>query len=142
MREGGAEVIQLEGEGPQHRLLLGPARQVPGFLGDGEHVLGVAAPHVVELTAFDDAFVGELTDGLEHRGALVVAADQVGVREREHIPVVRSADDLGGVARPAPAKDGQARQQLLLRLVEQVVAPCDRRVQRPLPSRCVAAARQ
>ena len=86
MREGGAEVIQLEGEGPQHRVLLGPARQVPGFLGDGEHVLGVAAPHVVELTAFDDAFVGELTDGLEHRGALVVGTDQVGVREREQSP--------------------------------------------------------
>ena len=67
-------------------------------------------------------------------------AEQALVDERAERVELGFADLLGGLERAAAGEDGQAGEELLLGLVEQVVAPGDRRPQRLLALRGVARA--
>ena len=84
-----------------------------------------------------------LADRLEHpEAAARPAAQEALVDERLQLVEVGVADGLGRLEREAAGEDGEPAEQALLLLVEQVVAPLDRRPQRALPLGRVAARRR
>ena len=83
-----------------------------------------------------------LADGLEHSQARLVPAcmlgrEQVVPEERldplQDVEVGLLRDALGGGQREPADEDGEAREELLLFRLQEVVAPLDRRAERPLP---------
>src|SRR6058998_1559695 len=89
-----------------------------------------------------EALRGVLADRLQHPEALVSVAKQALVEERLEGVKVGLADLFCGVEGAAPAEDGEAGEELLLVLVQQVVAPLDRRPQRLLAGVGAAAGLQ
>jgi hypothetical protein len=78
----------------------------------------------------------ELANRLEHPVALAGVAEQALVDQRSDLVEIGSADLLGGLQRAAAGEDGQAGEDVLLGSRQQVVAPGNRRGERPLPLRC------
>ena len=83
-----------------------------------------------------------LANGLEHSQARLVAGcvlgrEQVVPEERldplQDVEVGLLGDVLGGGQREPADEDGEAREELLLLRLQEVVAPLDRRAERPLP---------
>ena len=94
---------------------------------EGEEVLGMAATELVGVGCLVEPLERELADRLQHRVARLLAAEQVLVEQRAERVDFGAADGLGRLERAAAREHREAREQLLLALVEQVVAPGDRR---------------
>ena len=110
-------------------------RRGAGAVGELEQPVGLAPPQGVLLTRSVESLPCELADRLEHPEALLAvrvgaAADEALVEQRRQRVEIRVADRFGGVEGAAAAEDGEPGEQLLLVVVEQVVAPGDRRAQR------------
>ena len=123
-------------------MLLGPTQARLGRLGEHEAEVGVPTPHGLAVAARRQTLERVLADGLEHSQARLVPAcllgrEQVVAEERldplEDVEVGLIGDDLGGGEREAADEDGEAREELLLFGTEELVAPLDRRAERPLP---------
>jgi hypothetical protein len=136
------EVVELDRQSIDPRLLLGRPPKLPRMLPEGEHVLRVSASQLVDLAALIEPVLRKLAHRFQHREAVVVPANETELEESRDIARVRSTDLLGSLARPPAAKDREAGEQVLLRLVEQVVAPGDCGRQRALPGRRVPTAGQ
>jgi hypothetical protein len=148
--EGGDEIVfVLVGLGVvargsrDARALAGGARSrprrtcwpTPPPRGRSRHL---AAAQAVGLAGELELLGRVLADRLEHRVALVVEAEQALVDEPlEHVQL-GGADLLRGRQRAAAGEDREPPEQLLLARREKVVAPRDRRPQRPLPLRRVS----
>ena len=100
------------------------------------------AREVVRLAARLEPLAGEFADRLEHPEALARATQQALLHECLERVKIGAGDLLGSGERAASDEDGQAREEPLLVLAEQVVRPRDRRAQRLLPDFGVAAAAQ
>ena len=92
----------------------------------------MTAKRIAVRLPLGEALACELADRLEHREPAVSLADEALVDERGERLQVAVADSLRRLERPAAGEDREARQSLLLMLLEQVVAPGDRRPQRLL----------
>ncbi len=137
--ESRAQVVELEHEAVDPLLLARPARERARVLREAEVVLRVAAADGLSLVALGQPFRCELTHRLQYGKAPVwIGPDEAQLDERREIAVVRRAHVLRRLRGAAAPKDGEPSEQLLLRLAEQVVAPGDRRRQRPLPGRRVS----
>ena len=97
-----------------------------GLLGQGQEVLGVAAPKLLGLTRLVEALRGVLADRLEHAEATIDEAQEALVNERLERIEVGLGHRLGGFERATAAEHGGATEKHLLVEGEQVVAPCDR----------------
>ena len=127
-------VVELEARRP---LLFRLEPMRVRVLGELREVVGVTA---VPLVAFE-LLARELADRLEQQEAVVAdRLQQTEVDERRERVEVGVADVLRGFEREAAGEDGEAGEQLLRLLREQVVAPLDRRAERPLAFRRVARA--
>src|ERR1700719_183771 len=87
----------------------------------------------------------ELANRLQHpvaglRVCSLLAPNEVLVDQRPERLDVCVADRLRGLKRAAPREDRETREQAAFLVIEQVVAPGDRRPQRVLPRRRVAGA--
>ena len=102
-----------------------------------EEVLAVSAKRRAARLLLGEALACEFADRLEHREPPLPFPDEALVDERGQGVQVALAHGLGRLERPAPGEDREPRQSLLLVLLEQVVAPGDRRPQRLLPFGCV-----
>jgi hypothetical protein len=100
----------------------------------------VAIPHLFALARLLQALERVLPDRLEHRETAVVGADEALVDERLERLEAGGAHLLRRLERPAAREDAEPREQTLLLLAQQVVAPLDRRAQRALPFGRVAGA--
>ena len=87
-----------------------------------------------------ELFGRELANRLEHPVAVAGAAEEALVDQRGDRVDVGAADLLGGLQRATAGEHGQAGEEVLLCRRQEVVAPGDRRAQRPLPLRCRARA--
>src|SRR5207244_6358125 len=115
---------------------------VRGLIAEGGEALGVPASNVVLLSARAKVLTRVLTHGLEHPEAWLSApplvdGDQALVEQRAHplddvIPQVMSAYLLGSGQCPSAGEHREPCEQPLCGRVEKVVAPVDRRPQRPL----------
>ena len=115
-------------------------------------MLPVALEHAFERPALGELELPELPDRLEHHEpdfpAVVDPAYQRLVdKRREAVQDGQAdrlgiADFLGRTERPPAAEDRQAHEELPLRLLEQLVAPLDRRAKRSLPLRERARSRR
>jgi hypothetical protein len=136
----------LAGQPFEPDCLIGLFELRPGSPGEGFEVRRVPSANLLLLTALLQFLQRVLADGLEHPVARVIA-----IRARLH-PDERlfhqppkqpenildadypaRADGLRALQREAAGKDGQALEQDLLLLGEQVVAPVQGRVHGPLP---------
>src|SRR4051794_34642131 len=89
----------------------------------------------LELALLLQTLEGVLADGLQHRVALAVAPDQALVDERSDRVDVRLADRLGGLERAAADEHREPGEDTLLLDAQQLVAPRNRRPERPLALR-------
>ena len=121
-------------------------------LGQRLELRGVAVLDLLSLAALRQALARELADHLEHEQAGFVELRQsahetlIGklVQAGEHIHAElrsRSTDHLGLFETAAPCKHREAAEEQLVRLVQQVIAPRDRTLQRLLSPRQVTAPR-
>ena len=111
-----------------------------GFLGQGEKVLGLAAPQLVRLTRGLELLERVLADRLEHPDAIRLAdADEALVDERLKRVEVGIADRFGSLERAAAGEDPEAGEEALLVRVQKLVRPPDGSPQRLL-TRIYAAA--
>ena len=138
--QGCAEVVVVALELVEKRRRPRTAHQALDRPRQVEVVLRVAAPEHVELTALLEPHERELADRLQQDVAPAVPAQQALVDQRRDRVETRLADVLGRVERAPAREDPQPGERASLRRLEQVVAPGDRRAQRPLPLRRVARA--
>ena len=115
----------------------GPIRDVD------EHV-DLTTTQPVLLTCLRQPLRRELPDRLEHPVAvgshgIGAPTEEALVEEGRQGVELGVADLLRGLQRTAAAEHREAREQLLLGSVEEVVAPLDRRAQRRVPLVCVAS---
>src|SRR5436190_5374921 len=102
------------------------------LLGERNKPLGMAALQVVGLAPLVETLEPVVADRLEHPEALARMPDEALLDERfEHVEI-SSGHLLGCFERAAPGEDGETREELLLVLVEQFVAPLDRGPERLL----------
>ena len=116
-----------------------------GAIGKLYQPIGLESPQGTFLTRGRQALPRELADRLEHPEALVLvrvgaAADEALVEQRRERVEVRVTDRFGRVEGAAAAEDCEPGEELLLVVVEEVVAPGDRRAQRGVALLGVAAA--
>ena len=122
--------------------LLGPDQLGLGHLREREVALGVGALHRFGLARFGEPTARVLADRLEEDEAglavgIVDLAQQALVDERaeeihhlaEPQPFRGAAHGLGRLERAAAAEDAEPGEQLLLTLVQELVAPVDRAAQ-------------
>jgi hypothetical protein len=128
------------------RELLEPLRLLaagqPCFepLDEANVVLRVPALELHRLAGVCQLRRGELADRLEQAETSLGLAHEVLVDERSENVELRVADGLGRVQREPAGEEGEPCEELPLRVVEQVVAPLDRGLERPLALRRVARA--
>src|SRR5512132_2740034 len=94
-----------------------------------QEVLSVAAAQVVGLAGCLEPLERELADRLEHPVPLAGVADEVLVDQRFERVNVRIGDSLTRRERAAAGEDGEAGEECLLRVRQQVVRPLDGRAQ-------------
>ena len=114
-----------------------------GLLGEHEAVVGVPTPDGLAVAARRETLERVLADRLEHSQARLVAAALVRsssrlFRRSDSTPSRMSSvgllgDELGGAEREPADEDAEAREELLLCGLEELVAPLDRPAERPLP---------
>ena len=119
--------------------------RVPARSASAIRQLGLLSPQCVLLARCLQPLPRELADRLEHPEALLAvrigaAADEALVEQRRQRVEVGVADRFGGLERGAAAEHREPGEELLLVLVEQVVAPRDRGAQRCMALVGVAAA--
>ena len=131
LEEGGAQVVELVREplhgrdafGARGKVWLEGKRQI-------EVVLGVRGFRVVGFTRRLQLLGRELANRLEQaEPAAAPAADEALGHERLERPEVGAGHGLGTFGREAAREDAQPPEERSLLLVEQVVAPGDRRVE-------------
>src|SRR5689334_16827812 len=108
-----------------------------GLLGQLKEIYGVAAPALLGLFACLQALQRILAYRLEHREAAFLliagaartrAPQQALLKQGQHsVRSTRPAHRLGSLKRPAPHEHSQPRQELLLLLFKEPVAPVDSR---------------
>ena len=103
--------------------------------------LGVPASQSVGVARLVEPQPGELEDRLQHHEALAPPSQQALVDQRLDELGVAFGDGLDRLQRGAAREDGEPPEELLLLARQELVAPLDRRVQRPLPLGHVARAR-
>src|SRR5436190_9173800 len=104
-------------------------------------VVEEARSQFVSFAARLEQLACELPDRLQHpEAAALPAAEQALLEQRLERVEVGLAHLLGRLDREAAGEDGEAAEQLLFRLVKELVAPLDRRAQRPLALRRVSSA--
>ena len=86
-----------------------------------------------------EALRGELADRLEHRQPLALAADEALRGQRREVVDGCAADGFGRVERETPDQHAEPGEDVLLALIEKVVAPRDRVPKRLLPRRQVSS---
>jgi len=118
----------LAGEGPFHHRLC--------ELGQP---LGMPAPHA-GVPGLLQPLGCEVANRLEHQEAGIASPQEVVVDERGQRVEARVANLLGGLERAAACEDAKAVEGEALVLSQQVVAPADRRRERPLAGRSVSRA--
>ena len=121
-----------------------PIGAVP--LREREVVTGVAVPHRRGVTLLREALAGERPDRVEHReprrfSRSAVAHEQALGHEPVERVEIRAGDRLRRADRRPAGEYGEAGEGALLGLVEQRVAPVDRRAQRPVAGGRIAGAR-
>ncbi len=133
----------LHGELLQRATLKRPLDLVLGELGEVAEIVSVLAARLRVAPELGEPGERELADRLEHREArrAVVgrsAQEQALVDERgEQLQARTGNNAVDGLERGAPGEDGERQERALLFLVQQHVAPVDRRGERPLPQRQV-----
>ena len=129
------------GETGKHLTLI--ATLVQGSaerFGDVEHVESMPPAQFSLLAARGQALPGVLADRLQHPEALARVPEEALVDQRLEGVQIGLGDLLCGLQRAAAGEDGQSGEQPLLVLLQQLVAPLDRRAQRPLAGLRVTAA--
>ena len=122
-------------------LGLGLATTVIRRFGKAHELVGVTRAKGGLLTGLDEALQPVLADRLEHEQALVPdRLEQAEVDERRELAHGRFADRLSGLDREASREHREPGQQTAARLVEQLVAPLDRRAEGALALGRVAGA--
>ena len=140
--ERGADVVPLRVETLEPLALLRAPQARLGFFGEHEVEACVSTPDGLAVAAvrpdarprtrgWSRAFPGEARPPLCRLGS-----KQVLLEERldavQDVEPGLLGDELGAAQRETPDEDGEAREELLLLRVEELVAPVDRRAQRPL----------
>ena len=110
------------------------------LLGECQKVRRVAPAQLVALARLLEPLGRILADRLQHPEAFARVAEEALVDERLERVQVGLRDLLSGLERAAAAEDRESREQVSFPVVEQVVAPGDRRAQRPLAGIGIAAA--
>ena len=107
-------------------------------------MVSVAKVVLPSLAGLLEPLARVLTHGLEQQtSAARLGDDEALIDQRLDLIQRRARDGLGVIERERSAEHGQASKGHLLGLVEQVVAPGDRRPQRPLAlGQVMGAARQ
>ncbi len=100
----------------------------------------MAAPQLLGALFRLESLHRVLPDRLEHRVTALVALEQASVDQPFHLVRRRPANRLGVVGRAAAGEDRERREEPALLVVEQVVAPLDRRAQRLVACRPVPRA--
>ena len=112
-----------------------------GRLGELGQPFSVTQPNAVAVD-FREPVEGVAADRLQHReprlAGGVLSFEEAVVHQRGEDAEIRVADRLRGLERAAAGKDSELCEHRALGVVEQVVAPSDRRRQRPLAGRRVA----
>src|SRR6185437_15051953 len=102
-------------------------------------LVGVTSAELLLLPRLGQALEPVFADRLEHeQPAVTDGLDEAEVDEGRELAHLRLADRLGRLDREASGKDREPRQQAAALLVEQVVAPFDRRSESALTVRRVA----
>ena len=138
--EARAEVVVIVLQPLQPGRLLGALQGRLGLFGEREEVIRVPATDLVGLARGLEALTGKLADRLQHPEAPAGPPDEALVDERLQRVDVGADDLLGGVEGAAACEDRQPREQLPLRLAQELVGPLDRRPERLLAGIGVAAA--
>ena len=136
------EVVVLEDASLHRRDLRRALDAVADLLRDRGVAARVAGGDVGGGARLLELLAGIVGDRLEHPQAAVRLDDERGVDERLELVERPLPRDRLGVGERAPAReDGEAPERLLRGLVEERVAPVDRRAERLLALRAVARAR-
>ena len=134
-RERGADVVALRVETLEPLALVRPEQSRLGRLREHEAVLGVPTTDGFAVAASRETLERVLADRLEHPQARLVAAaspgrQQVVPEQRldalDDVDVAPAGDGLGSVGGEPSDEDAEAREELLLCGVEELVAPGDR----------------
>ena len=144
-RERDADVVELRSDQVQlpPRASGGDAAEAGPIRDVDEHV-DLTTTQPVLLTRLRQPLGRELPDRLEHPVAvgshgIGAPTEEALVEEGRQGVELGVADLLRGLQRTAAAEHREAREQLLLGSVEEVVAPLDRRAQCRVPLVCVAS---
>jgi hypothetical protein len=112
-------------------------------LGKRREERGVAPAQLLFVAASPELLASELADRLEHDETVVAdRLDQAVVDERGEVVELRTTDVLGCLQWKRTREDPEPGEEGAGARVEEVVAPLDRRTQRPLPLRRVAGTRR
>ena len=134
-----AEVVVVPRQRIGQRCRAVVALRVRAF-GERLEELGVAIASPIRVFALSESFGGIRADGGEHREALAISANETAVDERcEHVEV-GAAHGFGRIQPELARKDAQTGEEILLLVVQELVAPGERVTQRPMPGRLVARA--
>ena len=124
---------------PVEPLLGAPTQLRLRLLGECQVVLGVTPLELLSFARLLEPLGRVLADRLQHPEPLLGVAQQALVDERLQGIQVGLCHFLCGLERAAAGKDGEASEEALLRVGDELVAPFDRRPQRLLARVCVAA---
>ena len=130
--EGGAEVLVVSLETIRPFCLRLEAPLVPS-LGERGERLGVPRPHFLGETRLVQSSKRVLADGLQQQKAVV--ADRFQQARIDKCPErfeLGSADGLGDVDRERAREHREMREERFARIIEEVIAPRNRRLERPL----------
>ena len=133
---------------PVEPLPVAPAQVWLRFLGQPEEVVGVAPPQLVDASPDSSSrstAYSRIVSSIANRGSSSVPSRRisplVGQRRQavDDVEVV-AADALAPPRSSTPGEHREPQEQALLRRLEEVVAPIDRRAERALALGCVPRA--
>jgi hypothetical protein len=139
--ERSTHVVVLDLEQDDELVLLRAAESLVDVLGKRAEVVGVAAAQIIGFAPSLELVDRVLPDRLEHRDAVPKPPYEALVEQRLERVEVGGTDIFGCLERAAAGENRQTREQLLLVVRQELVAPLDRRAQRPLALRQVTRAR-
>ena len=102
--------------------------------------LGMAIASPIRILALSEPLGGIRANGGKHREALAFSADEAAVDERCQHVEVGAAYGFGRIQPELAREDAQTGEELLLLIVQELVAPGQGGTQRPMPGGLVARA--
>ena len=130
--QSGTKVVMVGLECRAPCRLIGGGWTRGGSPNEAKVVLHMRAPDAFRFGIGVKELASVLADRLEHAEAHAVGAHEALVDERAESVEISAAHVLHRLERAAPDKDGEASEQRLLVLVEELDAPIDRVAQRSM----------